>query len=107
MSRKRRRLLAVAVGIQNHRDATDPRRKRRGKAETAQVQQQNRRIRRQQEILGNLVEEYVATGQPVGSKTLVERRSMAVSSSTVRNEFAARLKSLVNGCRTCKLPLVM
>jgi heat-inducible transcriptional repressor len=45
--------------------------------------------RRQQQILGSLVEEYVATGQPVGSKTLVERRGMGVSSSTVRNEFAA------------------
>jgi heat-inducible transcriptional repressor len=45
--------------------------------------------RRQQDILGSLVEEYVATGQPVGSKTLVQRRSMHVSSSTVRNEFAA------------------
>jgi heat-inducible transcriptional repressor len=45
--------------------------------------------RRQQQILGSLVEEYVASGQPVGSKTLVERASMSVSSSTVRNEFAA------------------
>jgi heat-inducible transcriptional repressor len=45
--------------------------------------------KRQQQILGNLVEEYVATGQPVGSKTLVERTSIRVSSSTVRNEFAA------------------
>src|ERR671919_2235611 len=45
--------------------------------------------KRQQRILGSLVEEYVSTGQPVGSKTLVERRNMGVSSSTVRNEFAA------------------
>jgi heat-inducible transcriptional repressor len=43
---------------------------------------------RQQEIVLRVVEEYVATGQPVGSKSLVERFSMQVSSSTVRNELA-------------------
>lgn len=44
---------------------------------------------RQQRILCHVVEEYVTTGQPVGSKTLVARRGMNVSASTVRNEFAA------------------
>jgi heat-inducible transcriptional repressor len=34
------------------------------------------------------VEEHVATGQPVGSKALVERAGMDVSPSTVRNELA-------------------
>ncbi len=43
---------------------------------------------RQQEILLRVVEEYVATGQPVGSKGLVERSGMQVSPSTVRNELA-------------------
>ncbi len=43
---------------------------------------------RQREIILRVVEEYVATGQPVGSKSLVERAGMAVSSSTVRNELA-------------------
>ena len=43
---------------------------------------------RQQEIIVRVVEEYVATGQPVGSKGLVERSGMHVSSSTVRNELA-------------------
>jgi heat-inducible transcriptional repressor len=43
---------------------------------------------RQQEIIIRVVEEYVATGQPVGSKNLVERSGMHVSSSTVRNELA-------------------
>jgi heat-inducible transcriptional repressor len=43
---------------------------------------------RQQAILAHVVEEYVATGLPVGSKTLVERSGMGVSSSTVRNELA-------------------
>ena len=43
---------------------------------------------RQEEILVRVVEEYVATGAPVGSKTLVERAAMDVSSSTVRYELA-------------------
>src|SRR5579885_2466651 len=43
---------------------------------------------RQRSILRHVVEEYVATGQPVGSKTLVERAALAVSASTVRYELA-------------------
>jgi heat-inducible transcriptional repressor len=43
---------------------------------------------RQEQILARVVEEYVATGAPVGSKTLVERAGFEVSSSTVRNELA-------------------
>src|SRR5256886_2053666 len=43
---------------------------------------------RQRDILGKLVEEYVATAQPVGSKHLVERSRLLVSSSTVRYELA-------------------
>ena len=37
---------------------------------------------RQGDILRLVVEEYVATGQPVGSKSLVERAGLKVSSST-------------------------
>ena len=43
---------------------------------------------RQRDILRLVVEEYVATGQPVGSRTLVERAALAVSPSTVRHELA-------------------
>jgi heat-inducible transcriptional repressor len=43
---------------------------------------------RQEEILARVVEEYVATGSPVGSKTLVQRSQLEVSSSTVRYELA-------------------
>jgi heat-inducible transcriptional repressor len=43
---------------------------------------------RQREILRRVVEEYVATGQPVGSKSLVQRAGMDVSASTVRAELA-------------------
>lgn len=48
---------------------------------------------RQRQILCLLVEEYVGTGQPVGSKALVERCGLGVSSSTVRAELA-ELESL-------------
>jgi heat-inducible transcriptional repressor len=43
---------------------------------------------RKREILRRVIEEHVATGQPVGSKVLVERSGMRVSSSTVRGELA-------------------
>src|SRR5918994_3779741 len=43
---------------------------------------------RQREILRVVVEEYVATGGPVGSRTLVERSGLTVSPSTVRAELA-------------------
>ncbi len=43
---------------------------------------------RQEEILARVVEGYVATGAPVGSKTLVERDGVGASPSTVRNELA-------------------
>jgi heat-inducible transcriptional repressor len=48
---------------------------------------------RKREILRRVVEEYVATGQPVGSRALVERGGMQVSTSTVRSELA-ELESL-------------
>jgi heat-inducible transcriptional repressor len=48
---------------------------------------------RKREILRRLVEQYVATGQPVGSKGLAERSGLGVSSSTVRYELA-ELESL-------------
>jgi heat-inducible transcriptional repressor len=44
---------------------------------------------RQRRVLRLVVEQYVTTGQPVGSKLLVEREGIGVSPSTVRNEFAA------------------
>ena len=43
---------------------------------------------RQRDILARVVEEYIATGQPVGSRNLVERAGLQVSPSTVRNELA-------------------
>ena len=43
---------------------------------------------RQQAVLRRVVEEFVGTGQPVGSKTLVERSDLRVSPSTVRAVLA-------------------
>jgi len=43
---------------------------------------------RQAEILRRVVEEYVESGEPVGSKNLVARAGMTVSASTVRGELA-------------------
>jgi heat-inducible transcriptional repressor len=43
---------------------------------------------RQEEILARVVENHVATGTPVGSKTLVERGRVAAAPSTVRYELA-------------------
>jgi heat-inducible transcriptional repressor len=43
---------------------------------------------RQHAILRHVVEEYVDSGQPVGSKTLVARGGLGVSPSTVRSELA-------------------
>jgi heat-inducible transcriptional repressor len=43
---------------------------------------------RKRQILRRVVEEYVATGVPVGSKSLVERSGLDVSPSTVRSELS-------------------
>jgi heat-inducible transcriptional repressor len=42
---------------------------------------------RQRLILGLIVREYVASGRPVGSKTLVESSKIGVSPATIRNEM--------------------
>lgn len=48
---------------------------------------------RQQDVLRRVVEEFVASGQPVGSKTLVEKGGLDAGPSTVRAELA-ELESL-------------
>ena len=44
---------------------------------------------RKLEVLRAIVEDYVATQEPVGSKALVERHRLGVSPATVRNDMAA------------------
>jgi len=43
---------------------------------------------RQREILRRVVDEFVSTGEPVGSRHLVERSGLQVSPSTVRSDLA-------------------
>jgi len=47
--------------------------------------QEERRL----EVLRAIVEDYVRTAEPVGSKSLVERRHLGVSPATIRNDMAA------------------
>lgn len=42
---------------------------------------------RKQKILTAVIENYISTGEPVGSKTLIEAAGLDVSSATVRNEM--------------------
>lgn len=42
---------------------------------------------RKQKILTAVIENYISTGEPVGSKTLIEKAGLDVSSATVRNEM--------------------
>ncbi len=44
---------------------------------------------RKQKILSAIIETYIRTGEPVGSKTLSEMPNIGVSPATVRNEMAA------------------
>ncbi len=48
---------------------------------------------RQETILALIVREYIETSRPVGSKRLLDRYSLGVSSATVRNEMAALTNS--------------
>src|SRR3954471_16258124 len=43
---------------------------------------------RRLEVLRAIVEDYVSTNEPVGSKSLVERHQLGVSPATVRNDMA-------------------
>ncbi|MBF6331655.1 heat-inducible transcriptional repressor HrcA [Nocardia transvalensis] len=43
---------------------------------------------RRLEVLRAIVADYIATKEPIGSKTLVERHNLGVSSATVRNDMA-------------------
>jgi heat-inducible transcriptional repressor len=44
---------------------------------------------RKSAVLHAIVEEYVRSGEPVGSETIAERAGIGVSRATIRNEMAA------------------
>src|SRR5690242_21081866 len=41
------------------------------------------------DVLRAIVQDYVASREPVGSKTIVDRHSFGVSAATIRNDMAA------------------
>lgn len=43
---------------------------------------------RKQKILAAVIENYIATGEPIGSKSLMDTEELNVSSATIRNELA-------------------
>jgi len=43
---------------------------------------------RQETILGLIIHQYIETGEPIGSQTLLSRYDLGVSSATIRNEMA-------------------
>ena len=43
---------------------------------------------RKKQILATVVEQYIKTGEPIGSKELLALTGMTVSSATVRNEMS-------------------
>ena len=44
---------------------------------------------RKLEVLRAIVEDFIATNEPVGSKALVDRHNLGVSPATIRNDMAA------------------
>jgi heat-inducible transcriptional repressor len=44
---------------------------------------------RQEMILGLIIHEYIDTGEPIGSRTLLSRYHLGISTATIRNEMAA------------------
>ncbi|MBQ4100165.1 MAG: hypothetical protein IJC83_01315, partial [Oscillospiraceae bacterium] len=44
---------------------------------------------RKQKILAAVIEQYIETGEPIGSKNLLNALDFSVSSATIRNEMAA------------------
>lgn len=44
---------------------------------------------RRLDVLRAIVQDYVATSEPVGSKALLERHRLGVSAATIRNDMAA------------------
>ena len=43
---------------------------------------------RKEQILSAVVESYISSGEPIGSKALLSETGLSVSSATVRNELA-------------------
>lgn len=57
---------------------------------------------RKQKILAAIIDAYIQTGEPVGSKTLVEMLDNAVSSATIRNDMADLARRGISNSRTLR-----
>ena len=53
------------------------------------VEQRHELGLRKAAVLNAVVEEYVRSGEPVGSETIADSSGLGVSSATIRNEMAA------------------
>src|SRR5258708_417382 len=62
---------------------------KRARRAEAGVTNEGRLNDRKLDVLRAIVQDYVQTREPVGSKALVERHSLGVSPATIRNEMAA------------------
>ena len=52
------------------------------RGETVELSERKRRI------LGAIIESYIETAEPVGSRTIAKLADMSISSATIRNEMA-------------------
>ena len=43
---------------------------------------------RKKKILGAIVDDYIKTAEPIGSRTIAKRHGLNLSSATIRNEMA-------------------
>jgi heat-inducible transcriptional repressor len=64
-------------------------RERKSKPKASSKPTQPTLDRRKTSILGTVVYEYIATGEPVGSATLIQKYNLGISSATVRAELAS------------------
>jgi heat-inducible transcriptional repressor len=76
---------SAVVGARDHREGTDAARKM---VPIRRVIAMGSADERRFEVLRAIVADFVATKEPIGSKALVERHNLGVSSATVRNDMA-------------------
>ena len=55
---------------------------------------------RKQKILAEIVERFIKSGEPVGSKSLLNAEGLSVSSATVRNDMAELTERAILSSRT-------
>ena len=56
---------------------------------------------RESQVLCALIQAYIDSGMPIGSRLLLEREGWEFSAATVRNTLAAKLYAWQNGMKSC------